>query len=225
MSPLEMKQCSNNNGKDQQEEKKFNQVLIDLNLLVAQFRDLLLGVGSARDCPELREKIRKVRMEAVEEVVRTNNSLLPHVKKCISEGAIVDNGQLICLYLIARLLQRELEKCLRLVTFLPMQDMDKHFDNKTRRPGAGGGIGTMLTQIVLCTNTRPDFNAEEVASVTKDQKELVVIVADMADHLPKEDPSKAMAGLTCNDQDGRKWTVKRQRRKCLIDCGGCFCKA
>ena len=26
MSPLEMKQCSNNNGKDQQEEKKFNQV-------------------------------------------------------------------------------------------------------------------------------------------------------------------------------------------------------
>ena len=33
-------------------------VLIDLNLLVAQFRDLLLGVGSARDCPELREKIR-----------------------------------------------------------------------------------------------------------------------------------------------------------------------
>ena len=31
------------------------------------------------------------------------------------------------MYLIARLLQRELEKCLRLVTFLPMQDMDKHF--------------------------------------------------------------------------------------------------
>ena len=85
--------------------------------------------------------------------------------RCISEGTIVDNGQLICLYLIARqtyqlcltmprlkslptklsplvlsssnianrsvarLLQRELEKCLRLVTFLPMQDMDKHFGN------------------------------------------------------------------------------------------------
>ena len=39
----------------------------------------------------------------------------------------MDNGQLICLYLLARLLQRELEKCLRLVTFLPMDDMDKHF--------------------------------------------------------------------------------------------------
>jgi len=222
MSPLEMRQ-STNTSKDL-DEKKFNQALTELNLQVALFRDLLLGVGSARDCPELREKIRKIRMEAVEDVVKTNNSLLPHVKKCISEGTIVDNGQLICLYLIARLLQRELDKCLRLVTFLPMQDMDKHFDNKTKKPGAGGGIGSMLTQIVLCTNTRPDFNAEEVASVAKDQKELFIIVEDMADHLPIEDPNKAVTGLTCNDQDGRKWTVKRQRRKCFIDCAGCFCK-
>ena len=45
-------------------------------------------------------------------------------------------------------------------------------------------------QIVMCSNVRPDFNAEEVASVEKDQKELDVIVDDMADHLPIEDPSK-----------------------------------
>ena len=95
-----------------------------------------------RDCPELREKIRKVRMSAVEEVIRTNTSLLPHIKtwvmmmmismmmmvmmimmmirtntcptsrrvcpspgcnvipRCIEEGTIIDNGQLICLYLL-----------------------------------------------------------------------------------------------------------------------------
>lgn len=76
----------------------------------------------------------------------------------------------------------------------------------------------------------------------KDKRELFVIVEDMADHLPIEDPSKgteceqedvniimpilisATAGLTCNDQDGRKWTVRRQRRKCFVDCGGCFSK-
>ena len=57
------------------------QTLTELNIQVAQFRDLLLAVGSAKDCPDLRERIRKVRMEAVEEVMRTNNSLLPHVKK------------------------------------------------------------------------------------------------------------------------------------------------
>ena len=64
--------------------------------------------------------------------------LLQHLKnifsvcRCIAEGTILDNGQLICLYLLARLLQRELEKCLRLVTFLPMQDMDKHFGLEER---------------------------------------------------------------------------------------------
>ena len=54
---------------------------MELNLQVAIFRDLLLGVGSARDCPDLRERIRKVRMEAMQEVIKTNNSLLPHIKK------------------------------------------------------------------------------------------------------------------------------------------------
>ena len=52
-----------------------------LNLQVALFRDLLLGVGGTKDGPDLREKIRKVRMAAVEEVSKTSISLLPHIKK------------------------------------------------------------------------------------------------------------------------------------------------
>ena len=52
-----------------------------LNLQVALFRDLLLDVGSSKDGPELREKIRKVRMDAVEKVRKTNTCLLPHIKK------------------------------------------------------------------------------------------------------------------------------------------------
>ena len=39
----------------------------------------------------------------------------------------MDHGQLACLCLLARLLQGELEKCLRLVISLPMPDMDKYF--------------------------------------------------------------------------------------------------
>jgi len=239
MAPLDIMQSSHGNKDEEkklqqavsqrskEEEKKFHQALSELNLQVALFRDLLLDVGSAKDCPELREKIRKVRMTAVDEVSKTNISLLPHIKKCISEGTIVDNGQLICLYLLARLLQRELEKCLRLVTSLPMDDMDKHFDNKSKKP-ATGGIGTMLTQIVMCTSVRPDFNAEETASVAKNQRELDTIVEDMADHLPIEDPTKALNGLTHNDPDRRRWTaLNRKRKKCsslsLAHC--CFCKS
>ena len=47
----------------------------------------------------------------------------------------------------------------------------------------------------MCSNVRPDFNTEEVASVEKDQKELDIIVEDMADHLPIEDPSKGNSVL------------------------------
>ena len=51
--------------------------------------------------------------------------------RCVSEGTIVDNSQLICLYLLARLLQRELEKCLRLVSSLPM-DMEEYFGKRLK---------------------------------------------------------------------------------------------
>jgi hypothetical protein len=89
----------------------------------------------------------------------------------------------------------------------------------------------------MCTNVRPDFNLEEVASVEKDRRELLVIVEDMADHLPKEDPSKgsgmaprltvspATCGLTCNDglAEKAKWTLKRKRRKCSGGLGLAHC--
>ena len=38
----------------------------------------------------------------------------------------MDTTHLVCLYLLAKLLQAELEKCLRLVTNLPMQDMETY---------------------------------------------------------------------------------------------------
>ena len=82
----------------------------------------------------------------------------------------------------------------------------------------------------MCSSARPDFNAEEVASVNKNKKELITVLEDMADHLPKENPSKgntnyfststnnyktpAMNGLTCHELDRTDWTIRRQRRKC-----------
>jgi hypothetical protein len=57
-------------------------------------------------------------------------------------------------------------------------------------------------QIVLSKTGRPNFNKEEVASVEKDKRELATIVADIADHLPKEDPNK-----------GRKWRFRARRER------------
>ena len=43
--------------------------------------------------------------------------------------------------------------------------------------------------MALC-NPTPDFNMEEMSSVSKNQTDLTTAVQDMADHLPKEDPGK-----------------------------------
>ena len=39
-------------------------------------------------------------------------------------------------------------------------------------------------------SSRSDFNVLEVAGVKKDKQELIMVLEDMADHLPKEDSSK-----------------------------------
>ncbi|EFN89513.1 hypothetical protein EAI_07089, partial [Harpegnathos saltator] len=52
----------------------------DINSQVAQFRDLLINIGQSRDCPELREKIRKMRRNCVETCKHTSQLVLPHVR-------------------------------------------------------------------------------------------------------------------------------------------------
>ena len=39
---------------------------------------------------------------------------------------------------------------------------------------------------------KPDFNAEETASVQKDKREIQKIVQEMAEYLPQEDPEKGI---------------------------------
>ena len=57
------------------------QQIQDINSQVAQFRDLLINIGQPRDCPELREKIRKLRRNCVEACKSTSQLVLPHVQR------------------------------------------------------------------------------------------------------------------------------------------------
>ena len=50
----------------------------------------------------------------------------------------MDTTHLVCLYLLARLLQVELEKCLQLVTNLPMTDMEHYFGEMMELEEGGG---------------------------------------------------------------------------------------
>ena len=60
------------------------QIIFDINVQIAVFRDLLIHVGTTKDAPELREKIRRVRMQCVEGCQQTNNQLLPQVKRYVN---------------------------------------------------------------------------------------------------------------------------------------------
>ncbi len=52
------------------------------------------------------------------------------------------------------------------------------------------GLGSVLSQIVLCKSMKPDFNAEEKVSIEKDTREMREIIEEMAECMPKEDPDK-----------------------------------
>ncbi|XP_070065301.1 uncharacterized protein dcma isoform X4 [Drosophila virilis] len=58
-----------------------NTLIVEINSHVALFRDMLIHVGQAKDCPELREKIRKLRRTCVEAFKHTAQILMPQVKR------------------------------------------------------------------------------------------------------------------------------------------------
>uniref|UniRef100_A0A182P9G7 Syntaxin N-terminal domain-containing protein n=1 Tax=Anopheles epiroticus TaxID=199890 RepID=A0A182P9G7_9DIPT len=69
MTPVEVTQISN-----------LHTLILEINSEVALFRDLLIHVGQSRDCPELREKIRKLRRSCVEACKHTAALILPQIR-------------------------------------------------------------------------------------------------------------------------------------------------
>ena len=53
-------------------------------------------------------------------------------------------------------------------------------------------LSNVFSQLVLGKSMKPDFNAEETASVQKDKREIQKIVREMAEYLPQEDPEKGI---------------------------------
>ncbi|KAF5300181.1 hypothetical protein FQA39_LY11215 [Lamprigera yunnana] len=58
-----------------------SKLIVDINGQVALFRDLLIHIGQAKDCPELREKIRKLRRTCVEACKHTGQLILPQLRR------------------------------------------------------------------------------------------------------------------------------------------------
>uniref|UniRef100_A0A1B0BDR9 Syntaxin N-terminal domain-containing protein n=1 Tax=Glossina palpalis gambiensis TaxID=67801 RepID=A0A1B0BDR9_9MUSC len=60
-----------------------NTLIIEINSHVALFRDMLILVGQPRDCPELREKIRKLRRTCVETSKHMAHLIMTQLKRYV----------------------------------------------------------------------------------------------------------------------------------------------
>lgn len=176
-------------------------LILEINSSVASFRDLLIHVGQAKDCAELRDKIRKVRRQCVDVCKATNQIVLPQVRRDVAEGIPVDSQDLVHLFCLAQLLIRELKKCRRLVGAVPM-DMTDYLLN---RPGPSGM--SVLGQIIMF-QFAPDFTQEELTNIDRDTEEVGHLVAEMQEFMPKEENGK---NLAFQEETFTRW--QRRRRK------------
>ncbi|XP_008481981.1 uncharacterized protein LOC103518679 [Diaphorina citri] len=202
-------------------------LMTEINAQIALFRDLLIHMGTTRDCPEMREKIRKLRRTCVDAIKHTAQLLLPNLKSSLlSEVSELPSlapstesphtAHLVILYFLCQMFLRELAKCSRLVTLIPM-DMTGYFENRA----GPSNLGNVISQILLCKQIAPDFNQEEIFSISKDSEDLTNILTESQKHLPQQDSTNEKLSAL-NEDLPSKWTRKR-RRSSLYKNVGSFC--
>jgi hypothetical protein len=97
----------------------------------------------------------------------------------------------------------------------------KHFCflfSAEQRPGPSN-IGGVLSQILLCRQLNPDFNAEEICSIEKDTTDISELLDEMQEFMPKENTQTlALAG----EDVFTKW-ARRRRKKSMYRNFGALC--
>ncbi|KAL7288737.1 uncharacterized protein LOC106648148 isoform X2 [Trichogramma pretiosum] len=154
----------------------------EINSQIAQFRDQLLTIGQSRDCPELREKIRKTRRDCVNACKKASEMVLPQMRSAMESGIPADSPNLVLLFFLAQLFLRELHKSKNLVRVVPM-DMTGYFESKS----GPSNISNVITQILLCRQITPDFNEEEINSIQKDSEDISDLVAELQEFMPQSE--------------------------------------
>lgn len=48
-------------------------------------------------------------------------------------------------------------------------------------------LGNVISQILLCKQITPDFNQEELCSITKDSQEIARILQDLQEFMPQQE--------------------------------------
>ncbi|XP_032788236.1 uncharacterized protein LOC116925609 [Daphnia magna] len=175
----------------------------EVNNLVAQFRQLLIIIGQPKDSPDVREKIRRLRRQCVESCKHTNQLLLPQIHSDIAAGIPLDTDHVIHFFCSCQLLVRELHKSHRLIQRKPL-DMTSFYENRA----GPSNLGTVFSQIILCKQLAPDFNAEELRSIRKDSEDLQRLIDDLSEFMPMEE-SYGRAFALAGEDKFSVWAKKR----------------
>lgn len=48
-------------------------------------------------------------------------------------------------------------------------------------------LGNVISQILLCKQITPDFNQEELCSITKDSQDMAKVMSDMQEYIPNQE--------------------------------------
>ncbi|XP_073957612.1 decima isoform X2 [Choristoneura fumiferana] len=198
-------------------EPSVSSLITEINVQLALFRDLLIHFGQPHDCPELRERVRRLRRACVEATKQTSQLVLPNCKKSTSEGC-VEQPQLVLLYFMAQLLLRELAKCHRLVQLVPM-DMTSYYENRA----GPSNFGNVISQILLCKQITPDFNQEELCSIAKDTQEITRIVTDIQEYLPQHETLNHLETNVALKGEEMNGLWRNKRRGSLYKSMGVLC--
>ncbi|CAG9132387.1 unnamed protein product [Plutella xylostella] len=192
-------------------------LISEINVQLALFRDQLIHFGQPPDCPELRERVRRLRRACVEATKQTSQLVLAACKKS-TEGECPERAHLVLLYFMAQLLLRELAKCHRLVTLVPM-DMASYYENRA----GPSNFGNVISQILLCKQITPDFNQEELCSIAKDSQEISRIVDDIQELLPPHDNLKDLETNIALKGEDVSGLWRNKRRGSLYKSMGVLC--
>ncbi|KAL5280318.1 hypothetical protein ACFFRR_004350 [Megaselia abdita] len=193
-----------------------NTLIVEINSQVALFRDMLIHVGQSKDCPELREKIRKLRRSCIEACKHTGHVILPQVKSSVSDGILTDNPHLVLLFYLSQLFLRELIKCYRLIQVVPM-DMSGYYENRA----GPSNLGNVISQILLCKQITPDFNQEELCSIAKDSQEIAMLLSELQEFMPQHE-TYLERNVALSDANG-PWPTKRRRNSIYKNMGLLCC--
>lgn len=62
-----------------------------------------------------------------------------------------------------------------------------HATHRTDNRAGPSNLGNVISQILLCKQITPDFNQEELCSITKDSQEIAKILSDMQEFMPQQE--------------------------------------